>query len=68
MSRVTMSAAGSWGDVLLFVAVAHGMRARGHDVEFVVPRGGRKAVAHQTALTNEDGVAATCDALESMLT
>lgn len=34
-----MSASGSWGDVLPFVAVAHGMRARGHDVEFVVPSG-----------------------------
>jgi rhamnosyltransferase subunit B len=39
MSRVVMSAAGSWGDVLPFVAVAHGMQARGHDVEFVVPTG-----------------------------
>jgi len=34
-----MSAAGSWGDVLPFVPVAHTLRARGHDVEFVVPSG-----------------------------
>jgi UDP:flavonoid glycosyltransferase YjiC (YdhE family) len=39
VSRIVMSAAGSWGDVLPFVPVAHGMRARGHDVEFVVPSG-----------------------------
>ncbi len=34
-----MSAAGSWGDVLPFVAVAHEMQARDHHVEFVVPGG-----------------------------
>ena len=39
MSRIVMSAAGSWGDVLPFVPVAHAMQARGHEVEFVVPGG-----------------------------
>lgn len=32
-----ISAAGSWGDVLPFVPIAHEMRSRGHEVEFVVP-------------------------------
>src|SRR2546426_1999601 len=39
MSRIVMSAAGSWGDVLPFVPVAHTLRARGHEVQFVVPSG-----------------------------
>jgi UDP:flavonoid glycosyltransferase YjiC (YdhE family) len=39
MSRVVMSASGSWGDVLPFVPVAHALRERGHEVEFVVPTG-----------------------------
>lgn len=34
-----MSAAGSWGDVLPLVALANGLRTRGHGVEFVVPSG-----------------------------
>ena len=34
-----ISAAGSWGDVLPFVPIAHEMRARGYEVEFVVPTG-----------------------------
>jgi rhamnosyltransferase subunit B len=39
MGRIVMSAAGSWGDVLPFVPVAHTLRTRGHEVEFVVPSG-----------------------------
>jgi UDP:flavonoid glycosyltransferase YjiC (YdhE family) len=39
MSRIVMSAAGSWGDVLPFVPVAHTLQERGHEVEFVVPTG-----------------------------
>jgi UDP:flavonoid glycosyltransferase YjiC (YdhE family) len=39
MSRIVMSAAGSWGDVLPFVPVAHVLQMRGHEIEFVVPSG-----------------------------
>jgi rhamnosyltransferase subunit B len=39
VSRIVVSSAGSWGDVLPFVPVAHRLRERGHDLEFVVPGG-----------------------------
>jgi UDP:flavonoid glycosyltransferase YjiC (YdhE family) len=55
MAKVVMAATGSWGDVLPFVAVAHALEARGHDVEFVLPRSCHARIGDEGFTVHDSG-------------